>query len=134
MIVIDGSAFLALVNNVADSAIARELKTSGGDIYMAHTTGLETTFRFLGESGVEGIHRVQTTIRDIGLIVVPTTEEIKLASLAAFERFGEGKHPLSHLTIGDCAAYALAASLGARLISETDHFSIAGVPAPNGNN
>lgn len=126
MIVVDGSSFLALVRGADDSVIARARQSYGGPLYMAHTTGLETTFGFIGENGIESIRLIQHTIKETKLFVVPTTEDIRLASLAAFEAYGAGRHPQSTLSIGDCAAYVLAQSMGARLVSESDRFDIIG--------
>src|SRR5215831_1182227 len=58
----------------------------------------------------------QATVR-----VVPITTAIGRGALSAFERYGRGRHPAA-LNMGDCFAYACAASLTCRSSSRATTF------------
>jgi len=49
-------------------------------------------------------------------------------ALAAFDRFGKGRHRAS-LNLGDCFAYATSKSLGARLLFKGEDFALTDVEA-----
>ena len=57
-----------------------------------------------------------------GAQIVPITAAIGRRALAAFDRFGRGRHP-ARLNMGDCFAYACARELGVPLLFKGDDFS-----------
>jgi ribonuclease VapC len=60
--------------------------------------------------------------------VEPVTPAQADLALRAWRRFGKGRHP-ARLNLGDCFSYALASSLGARLLYKGDDFSQTDVSA-----
>jgi ribonuclease VapC len=60
----------------------------------------------------------QTTIR-----VVPITAEIGRGALAAFQRYGRGRHPAA-LNMGDCFAYACARELELPILFKGEDFPL----------
>jgi ribonuclease VapC len=61
--------------------------------------------------------------------ILPITAEIGQAALAAFERYGRGRHP-AQLNMGDCFAYACARALGVKLLYKGDDFAQTDITAP----
>ncbi len=119
MIVIDKNSFLALVNNDADSTIMRHVRGSSAKVFVAKSISVEATLHCIGADGLESIRRVTGRIKETGLNVVLALDDLDAAAVDAYDRFGEGNHPASRLTMSDCVAYALAKSLGAKLVSAT---------------
>lgn len=128
MIVVDRTSFLALLNNVSDSAILRAIDDSDAPmIYLAYETGLEVWLDIVGEHGITGLPGFLRSISAIDLTMVPQTRARSAAAQAIFELVGIGHHPTSRLTLGDCAAYSLALGLSADLVSETSKFDQLGL-------
>lgn len=50
-------------------------------------------------------------LADESIEIVPFDESLSTLAFQSYGRFGEGRHP-ARLNMGDCAAYALAKSLG----------------------
>jgi len=57
----------------------------------------------------------------VGAEIMPIDTEIGDAAIAAFGRFGKGRHPAA-LNMGDCFAYACARSRGLPLLCKGDDF------------
>lgn len=55
-------------------------------------------------------------------MVVPVTPEHARLAIAAYERFGKGRHPAG-LNYGDCFSYALAQARGEPLLAKGDDFA-----------
>ncbi len=61
-------------------------------------------------------------VERLGLGVEPVDLEQKRLAIDALLQFGKGRHP-ARLNLGDCFSYALAKSLGARLLFKGDDFA-----------
>jgi ribonuclease VapC len=59
--------------------------------------------------------------------VIPFTEEHYLVALAAFNRYGKGRHPAA-LNLGDCLTYAVARVAGMPLLFTGEDFSKTDIP------
>ena len=128
MIVVDRTAFLALMNKVRDSAIQRAINDSDVPmIYLAYETGLEVWLDYVAEHGLDGLPHLLRLIDEADLTLVPQTTARSAAAKAIFKMVGAGSHPKSSLTLGDCAAYSLALGLSADLVTETSAFDIVGL-------
>ena len=55
-------------------------------------------------------------------VVVPVDDDQAKAAIAAWRRFGRGRHPAG-LNLGDCFAYAVAQLAGVPLLYRGDDFS-----------
>ncbi|MBA4232465.1 MAG: hypothetical protein C0465_17850 [Ralstonia sp.] len=71
---------------------------------------------------VGNVERVSQRIVELDLVVLPRTTERKREAAAAFAQYGEGRLAGTNLTLGDCAAYALARRLSGLLVCETSAF------------
>ena len=121
---VDASAMVAILVEESDAvALAKRLEqavercTSPIAIYEA-VAGIaracSVTIR-TAETILDGFLE-QATVR-----VVPITAEIGRSAVAAFERFGRGRHPAA-LNMGDCFAYACARELDIPLLFKGDDF------------
>jgi ribonuclease VapC len=63
-----------------------------------------------------------------GIELAPIGAAESEAALAAFERFGKGRHPAG-LNLGDCFAYGCARALGMPLLFKGDDFTQTDIPA-----
>ena len=68
------------------------------------------------------------SLRQLGLQVVPFSEDHYYAAVNAFLRYGKGRHPAA-LNFGDCMAYAVAAVAGLPLLYVGKDFARTDVPA-----
>ena len=66
-------------------------------------------------------HSVEMFLIRIGAEIMPVDKAVGDAAIAAFTRFGKGRHPAA-LNMGDCFAYTCAAKRGLPLLSKGDDF------------
>ena len=67
-------------------------------------------------------HSVAMFLSGVGAEIMPIDATIGEAAVAAFARFGKGRHPAA-LNMGDCFAYACARSRGLPLLCKGDDFA-----------
>jgi ribonuclease VapC len=65
---------------------------------------------------------VESLLRAVKIEVEPIAPEVRRVAIAAFARFGKGRHPAA-LNFGDCFAYACARRAGMPLLYKGDDFS-----------
>ena len=70
---------------------------------------------------------VESLLKELGVTVVPFGERESQAALAAFLRYGRGRHKAS-LNFGDCLAYGAAHAAGDSLLFVGDDFSKTDIP------
>jgi len=121
-IVVDTSALIAILRNEPDKDhFVDRILTAPGRVMSAvslQEAGMVQAGRF-GDGAA--LDLLAALVARLGIEVVP--HDAALARLAgeAFLRFGKGRH-VAGLNFGDCAAYALAASLGLPLLFKGDDF------------
>ena len=69
---------------------------------------------------------VDALLQELGVTVVPFGEREWHAAVAAFLRFGRGRHRAA-LNFGDCLAYAAAVVINDSLLFVGDHFRLTDV-------
>lgn len=62
-------------------------------------------------------------IDGMGIEIVPCDAPLAKIALKAFERYGKGNHSKARLSLGDCAAYALAKSKNVPLLYKGTDFA-----------
>jgi ribonuclease VapC len=72
---------------------------------IAAPTVLESSMIIGTRLKVDGLSSVGDFLRELGVRILPFSEEHASAAYSAFLRFGKGKHPAS-LNFGDCMSYA----------------------------
>jgi ribonuclease VapC len=130
MIVVDSSALLAILEHEIDAAVyasaielADRLLVSAVNV---HETGVVRRIR-RGLPALDRLWRFLVIENDFEIAAFD--ENQAQLALSAFDRYGKGIHSKARLNLADCAAYALASSLGAPLLFKGDDFSATDVEA-----
>jgi|SRR5215213_2157888 len=118
--VIDTSALIAILFDEPEKRSFAAAIDAAIDPKISAVTHLETTIVYLGRRKNE-----PTDISDLLNILGLKTADVDRAqierALDAFVRFGKGRHP-ARLNLGDCFAYALAATVNEPLLFKGDDF------------
>jgi ribonuclease VapC len=126
MIFVDSSAIVALLAADPDAAaLAGKLdsdseRISGGHVILESSLRLASLFG-LAPAAADGL--VTRLLREAEIDIVPITEDIGHAAVAAFERYGRGRGSVGNLNFGDCLSYACAKAYGARMLFKGHDFS-----------
>jgi ribonuclease VapC len=126
VIFVDSSAVVALLTADPDAAaLAAKLEGDAERISAGHVI-LEASMRLaslfgLTAAAADGL--VTRLLREAAISVVPITEDIGHAAVAAFDRYGRGRGAGGNLNFGDCLSYACAKAHGARLLFKGHDFS-----------
>jgi len=125
VIFVDTSAIIAIIAREPDAAMfAGKIEAEDERITSAHVL-LEASMRLasvLSLSPTVADMLVTRLLHESGVAIVPITEEIGHASVAAFERYGKGRGK-ARLNFGDCLSYACAKVHGARLLFKGGDFA-----------
>lgn len=122
MIVIDTSVVVAVIKaepeakRFADVMAATRCQMSAFSVFEA-----ETVIGTLG--GPLAVPDVRKLLGVFRVEIVPFDDQLAMMATNARLRFGKGIHP-ARLNLGDCAAYALAASLQVPLLYKGDDFAL----------
>jgi ribonuclease VapC len=126
VIFVDTSAIIAIVAREPDAAIfAGKIEAEHERITSAHVL-LEASMRLasvLSLAPTVADMLVMRLLQESGVAIVPITESIGHASVAAFERYGKGRKSRAGLNFGDCLSYACAKVHGARLLFRGGDFA-----------
>jgi ribonuclease VapC len=126
MIFIDSSAVVAILTGDPDAAtLAGKLEADPERISAAHVV-LESSMRLATTFGLAPTAAdvlVTRLLREAEIDVLPITEDISHAAVAAFERYGRGRSAAGSLNFGDCLSYACAKAHSARLLFKGHDFS-----------
>ena len=119
---IDGSAMLAMI--MGDSGAEPLLDALVRDPVrrMSAATWLEVAMVFEERGGRIAALRFDEFIRSAGIEIVSVTAEQASVARTAWRHFGAARHSV-RLNYGDCMAYALAKTLGDRLLFSSGAFS-----------
>ncbi len=125
MIFVDTSAIIAIMAREPDAAMfAGKIEAEDERITSAHVL-LEASMRLasvLSLSPTVAGMLVTRLLHESGIAIVPITESVGHASVAAFERYGKGRKNRAGLNFGDCLSYACAKVHGARLLFKGNDF------------
>ncbi len=122
MIVVDSSCVLAILQNEPEKDAFRAVLAGGDRCLMSAVNVHETLCVMRGRYGVVGAARLWDLIGDTEIEIVPFDELQVRAAAAAFDRYGKGINAKSALNLADCAAYALAKTMGAPLLFKGNDF------------
>lgn len=119
--VVDTSALMAILFDEPERLAFASAIDGAVDPKISAVTRVEATMVYLGRRKSD-LSDVINLIDILGLktidVDLPQTER----ALDAFVRYGKGRHP-ARLNLGDCFAYALAATLEESLLFKGDDFS-----------
>ena len=122
MIVVDSSIVVAIIREESDAAIWVDVLDKTPHAFMSVISYVETNMVIAGRWSDARLGRVDATLKALHVRVVPVTLNQGNVALAAFLRFGRGRHSAG-LNIGDCFAYALAKSRDLPLLFKGDDFA-----------
>jgi ribonuclease VapC len=121
LIVVDTSAIMAIVLAEDDADNLLTVVSNADEAFMAAPSVLELEIVLRAKTGSRGRSATQL-LSELAISIVPFSADHLDEAIAAFSRFGRGRHPAG-LNFGDCFSYALAKSLGAALLFKGDDFS-----------
>lgn len=122
-ITLDTSALRAVVFGEADAAqFASAMLANVGDCALSAATLLEAAIVVEAKQGQGAAQDLRLLLEEIGAEVVPVDEDTASVAIAAWQRFGKGRHPAG-LNFGDCFSYALAKVSGAPLLYKGEDFT-----------
>jgi ribonuclease VapC len=119
--VIDTSAVVAILLNEPDAA-GFELAMERDPVRLiGAATLVELGIVIEARLGEAGARELDLLVHAAAIDVVPFTAAQAELARRAWRRFGKGRHPAG-LNLGDCFAYALAATSGEPLLCKGDDF------------
>jgi ribonuclease VapC len=126
VIFVDSSAIVAILTADPDAAaLGAKLESdreriSAGHVVLEASTRLGSLF---GVTPVAADGLVTRLLREAEITVVPITEDLGHAAVAAFDRYGRGRGAGGNLNFGDCLSYACAKAHNARLLHKGHDFA-----------
>ena len=118
--VVDTSALIAILFDEPEKSMFASAIDSAHDPKVSAVTRVETMMVYLGRRQSDPADVVDL-VDILGLKTVDVDRAQADRALDAFARFGKGRHP-ARLNLGDCFAYALAASLNEALLFKGSDF------------
>jgi ribonuclease VapC len=126
--VIDSSALVAIVAGEAPAAALNAAIAGAETAIVPSPCLVESGMVLSSRLGPEGLASLEAFLSASGARVAPFTELHARAAVAAFLRYGKGRHPAG-LNFGDCMAYAVAQAAGAPLLFTGEDFARTDVTA-----
>jgi len=120
--VVDTSALVAILFQEPDARLYAECLEADPVRLISAANWLETQIVVNGRLGPAGGALADSFFRESRLQVVGLDAPHVHAALAAWQRFGKGRHPAA-LNLGDCCAYATAALRREKLLFKGGDFS-----------
>ncbi|GAB3929030.1 ribonuclease VapC [Microlunatus endophyticus] len=122
-ITLDTSALVAVILGESDAErFTTAMLGNAGDCLISAATLVEAAIVVEARQGNGAAQDLRLLIEQIGAEVVPVDGETALVAVAAWQRFGKGRHPAA-LNFGDCFSYALAKISGAPLLFKGSDFA-----------
>lgn len=120
MIAVDTSALVAVVLGEDDAERYLGALT-GGPARLSTVSLVEASIVVEARQGADAARDLDLLVDATIDTLVPVDEDHARASVAAWRRFGRGRHP-AELNLGDCFAYAVAHLAGVPLLYKGDDF------------
>ena len=119
--VIDTSAIVAILFGEPDQRRYDEAIEAAQVRLVSAVTRVELAFVVEGRKREAGRESLEQFFRLTGAEIVAVTPQQAEIAIAAFRRFGKGRHRAG-LNIGDCFSYALAVASDQKLLFKGDDF------------
>jgi ribonuclease VapC len=119
--VVDTSALIAVLFGEPEEPIFTAAIEDDPTPKLSAVSWLEANMVYLGRHPSADSRILARVVDLLGLTIVPVDEDQAERGLGAFLRFGRGRHPAG-LNLGDCFAYALAATVSEPLLFKGDDF------------
>ena len=122
-VVLDTSAVAAVVFGEPDAEVLASIMTrSVGQLVLSAATRVELGIVIEARQGSTAAEDLRAMLSELDVATVPLDEAQARAAIAAWRRFGKGRHSAG-LNFGDCFSYALAKTEGAPLLFKGDDFA-----------
>jgi len=118
---LDSSALVAILFGEAGYLDLVDHILAADEVRISAPTLVEASLVLAGRRKSTGAGEVEALAKELGVTVVPFGERESQAAVAAFLRYGRGRHPAA-LNFGDCLAYAAASVAGDSLLFVGDDF------------
>ncbi len=123
LVVLDTSAVAAVILGEPDAeAFAAAMVRYTGELVLSAATQVELGIVIESRQGPAAVDDLRALLARLAVAIEPFDERHAALALAAWRRFGKGRHPAA-LNLGDCFSYALAQTLGASLLFKGTDFS-----------
>jgi ribonuclease VapC len=121
---VDASAIIAILARESDASALAGRLDQADKIYISPIVEYEAVLG-LARMGNASVAATESLLRqfldEIRAEIVPISAKLGSAAVAAFDRFGKGRHAAG-LNMGDCFAYACAQDLGVPLLFKGNDF------------
>lgn len=119
--VIDSSALVAVFLREPEREFFLDMILKADTRRISAVTFVETGIVLEGRRGAVAEHELDRFLERVAIEVVAVDAEYAAAALAAWRKYGKGRHPAG-LNLGDCFSYALAHSVGEPLLAKGEDF------------
>jgi ribonuclease VapC len=119
--VIDSSAILAVLFGEPEAEEFIAALGSPGRKFISSVNKLETMIVVESRKGKSGTNALNKLLTAASIEVLPFDVSQAEVAMAAWRRYGKGRHPAG-LNLGDCATYALAATLNDSILCKGSDF------------
>jgi ribonuclease VapC len=123
MIVVDSSVVVAILQREPDAPTWIEILDRTSKALMSVVSFVETNMVICGRRPDPDPHEVTSLLKALGIDIVPVTPKQGETAVAAFLRYGKGRHRAS-LNLADCFSYALAKVQRAPLLYKGNDFAM----------
>lgn len=123
MIVIDTSAVVSYLRSERDAAAVERVLASREEFSTSAVTAYEARIVLGTRYGPAMVQTFELLLSRAAIAVHPFDDAQAQAAYRAYVRFGKGCGHGANLNMGDCAAYALAQTQGAKLLFVGDDFA-----------
>jgi ribonuclease VapC len=125
---LDSSALIAILFSESGHLDLVDRILVASSVRVAAPTLVETNMVLAGRRRTSAVGEVAALVQELGVTVVPFGEREWHAAVAAFLRFGRGRHAAA-LNFGDCLAYAAAVVANDSLLFVGDDFRLTDITA-----
>ena len=125
---LDSSALIAILFSEYGHLDLIDRTLADESVRVAAPTLVEASLVLAGRRRRPAAGEVDALVQELGVTVVPFGERECHAAVAAFLRFGRGRH-IAALNFGDCLAYAAAVVANDALLFVGDDFGLTDVKA-----
>ena len=122
MIAVDSSALIAFFFGEPEAKAFQNIIDADERCLLSAVISHETACILRGRVGALAVVEFWRWLADNNVEIVPFDEVQVHAAAKTFDRYGKGIDPRARLNLSDCAAFALAKTLGAPLLFKGNDF------------
>ena len=121
--IVDSSVLVAIVLGESDAeALLTRLTSHEQPVRVSAVSLVESSIVVEARQGPDAARDLQLLLTGVGAEVIPVTEDQAVLAVAAWRRFGKGRHPAA-LNLGDCFTYTLARAVDEAMLFKGEDFA-----------